>query len=128
MRIATSKYLRYKMKISSSYSCSLCFPAATETLDHIYLKCPKTLPFKEKLRSFITNSVDSTYSLENHVYYFTCDHPNNVINFLNLVANWYIGRKVQNEKVFYWDEYLKFVKQFLIGEKTHTRTILEPLV
>ena len=40
--IATSKYMRYKMKIDTSYECSHCLAGTIETLKHLYLECPKT--------------------------------------------------------------------------------------
>ena len=40
--IATSKYMRYKMKIETSHECSHCLANTIETLKHIYMECTRT--------------------------------------------------------------------------------------
>ncbi len=127
-RIATSNYIRHKMKISNTYTCSKCFPLVVpETLEHIYLKCPQTITFHKKLAEFITSNIDPNYNTTKLIH-ITCLHPNKAVNFLNLVGNWYIGRKFQKNKQIYWDEYISQIKWFLIGEKSQTRDVLNDVL
>ncbi len=128
MQIATNKYHRYKMKITTSYNCYFCGPETVETLEHIYLKCPKTVNFKQKLNVFIRNFIDRDYPENEIVSQFTIDHQNEAINFLYLVLHWYIGRKAQYDKALYWDEYVKFSGQFLLGEKVAIRLVLQNIL
>ena len=104
------------MKISNTYTCSNCIPLVPETLEHIYIKCPKTGVFHEKLAEYITRTLDPQYRLAD-LYHITCMHPSKAVNFLNLVGNWYIGRKFQKDKQLYWDEYIRHVRKYLVGEK-----------
>lgn len=129
MQIATCKYMRHKMKIANTYRCSSCSLNAPETLAHIYIHCPKTLSFYLQLNNYIRNGLDPQYiATDKYFTHFTCGHTNAGVNFLNLVACWYIGRKFQWGKDFFWDEFIKFVNQFLIGEKTHIKECLADLL
>ncbi len=115
-KISTSKYLRHKMKISNTYTCSNCIPLVPETLEHIYIKCRNTVDFRKKLADFITRTLDPQYRLID-LTHITCLHPIKAVNFLNLVGNWYIGRKFQKDKQLYWDEYIRHMKKYLVGER-----------
>ena len=116
------------MKVSNTYNCSKCLPLIVpETLEHIYLKCPQTIIFHKKLAEFISRNIDPKYNTTdlNHI---ACIHPNKAVNFLNLVGNWYIGRKFQKNKQLYWDEYISQIRWHLIGEKAQTRDELRKIL
>ena len=62
MRISTCKYMRYKMKIATDNDhCSMCH-TNLETLEHIFLNCPHTLAFTDKLHKFIKDNLDVNYN------------------------------------------------------------------
>jgi hypothetical protein len=46
--IATSKFMRYKMKISPTFNCAKCPHGSVETLEHIYVHCPKNIIFSKE--------------------------------------------------------------------------------
>ena len=74
MKIATSKYLRYKMKIENNPNCHICVNIF-ETLGHIYLECPKTLAFLEQVEELIRARVDETYTDHHKILHFSYNHP-----------------------------------------------------
>ena len=117
-QIATSKYLRFKMKISSSPTCSNCHGGKVETLEHIYLNCEENNKFFNKVSEFIKDDIEPNYRSDLKLNRFSCSHENSSVNYVNLVANWYVGRKTQYQKKLYWDEFLKYVRCLLVGEKT----------
>ena len=116
-RIATSRYLRFKMKIDGDPNCPKC--GELETLEHIYINCQYSLDFVSKVHSFITANLDSTFNDHEHVIRLGCIHPNQAIIFMLLTCNWYIGRQYQRNKGLYWEPYVRFCKQFLNGEKLY---------
>ena len=128
MKIATCKYSRHKMKLADNGYCCFCGPQTLETLDHIYLECPVTNIFLEKLSHFIANNIEQGYTDDHMILHLTCYHANTTVNFLNLLANWYIGRKFQMGKPLFWDEFVKYLGQFLIGEKRQTKQALVNVV
>ena len=128
MKIATCKYSRHKMKLADNCYCCFCGPQTLETLDHIYLECPVTTAFLEKLSHFIANNIEQGYTDDHMILHLTCYHTNTTVNFLNLLANWYIGRKFQRGKSLFWDEFVKYIGQFLIGEKRQTKQALVNVV
>ena len=115
--IATSKYMRYNMKINSSFNCAQCHPGSVETLEHIYIECPKHDIFFKRVDDFIKNFIEPNYSSNRKIYRLICSHSCKTINFLNVVANWYVGRKVQHDKQLHWDEFNKYMNIFLEGER-----------
>jgi hypothetical protein len=123
MKIATSKYLRYKMKIENNYNCDNCVNQR-ETLEHIYLECPKTLTFLAQVEEHIRARIDESYSDHDKLLHFTCNHTNKAVNYVNLVAKWFIGRQFQNHKPLYFDAFEKFVDQFLTGEKQSIKVVI----
>jgi hypothetical protein len=123
MKIATSKYLRYKMKIENNYNCDNCVNQR-ETLEHIYLECPKTLTFLTQVEEHIRARIDESYSDHDKLLHFTCNHTNKAVNYVNLVAKWFIGRQFQNHKPLYFDAFEKFVDQFLTGEKQSIKVVI----
>ena len=108
------------MNLESNTNCTFCLNTP-ETLEHIYLYCPKTVQFLEGVNNLIVNTLAPNYRDPNKLIHFTCYSPNKAINFINLVANWYLGRQFQNKKQIYWDAFIKFKNQFLIGEKQAIR-------
>ena len=130
MKVATCRYMRHKMKITNSPHCCFCGPGTLETLEHIYLKCPKTLNFLKTLSDFIKSNIDIGYNSSNlnKLFHFTYNHHITAVNFLNLASNWYIGRKFQKGKELFWDEFIKFAKIFLEGEKPIIKTALDQKV
>ena len=117
-RIATSNHIRFKMKISSTSNCSNCRGGNLETLEHIYLNCQENNKFFQKVSEFIKNNIEPDYLTDSTLARFSCCHDNSAVNYVNLVANWYVGRKTQYRKQLYWDEFIKNLKILLVGEKT----------
>ena len=112
------------MKIENNSNCHIYICVNIfETLEHIYLECPKTLAFLEQVEELIRARVDETYTDHYKILHFTCNHPNKAVNFINLVANWYIGRQFQSNKPFYIDAFDKFINQFLVGEKSSIKNV-----
>ena len=117
MKISTCRYMRFKMKIDSdSPMCSLC-RQAVESLIHIFITCHVTNVFIKKVNTFIVNKIDPNYSDPNKFYFITCSHDNILINFLNIIAKWYISRQFQCKNHLIWEGYAKYVKIFICGEK-----------
>ena len=116
MRIATCKYKRYKMKLATEDTCSLCADHI-ETLDHIYLNCKFSRHFVSLLTIFIRNNIDPLYKDDNHVYFITCYHNNMLINYCNLVGKWFLGRSVQMGDSPVWGKFVRTVRRMLCGEK-----------
>ena len=77
--------------------------------------------------SLVLITIDPQYTLQdlNHI---TCIHPSRAVNFLNLVGNWYVGRKFQANKQLYWDEYIRYVKKYLVGEAALIRNVLRDMI
>ena len=109
------------MKLEDSVTCSFCTNTA-ETLEHIYLNCPKSIEFRDKVEKHIKDVLPQFYNhQDSRVDRFTCYSTSKSVNFIYLVANWYLGRQFQNKKHLYWDAFIKFRNQFLIGEKKEIR-------
>ena len=86
------------MKIAQNNICIHC-NRKIETLEHIFLDCSVSKRFKNELDLFINaNKIFKGYKDTNGYYWITCNHPNNIINYLNLVAKWYLSRCYQTEK------------------------------
>ena len=125
MRISTCKYMRYKMNIEkSSPYCSHC-SSSLETLPHIFLQCSHTLDFKSRLNAFITLKLDHQYRDPKNFHFLTCNHENKTINYINMVAKWYISKQFQNQLKLDWLGYKRFTKLVITGEKPHITNILE---
>ena len=117
MRITTCKYMRFKMGIvSDSPMCSLC-NSELETLPHIFLKCSHTISFLGRLRSFILLKIDPHFRDSKRIHYITCGHNNNLINYLNTAAKWYISKQFQKGIPLIWEGFIKFIRLALHGEK-----------
>ena len=117
MRISTCKYMRYKMHIArDSDQCSLC-NSALETLAHIFLYCPYSKVFTDRLNKFITDNIFKDFRDTTRYYFITCNHVNSVVNYLNITAKWYMSRKFQTAKPLIWEEYIRYIRVALTGEK-----------
>ena len=115
-RIATCRYMRHKMKIETdSPYCSLCHEHV-ETLSHILLDCSFTSEFRCKVDLFIKTNIDTLYSSHNH-HIVTLSHSDRRINYINAVANWYLGNSFQNKKELNFFAFLGTLKLCMLGEK-----------
>ena len=124
MRISTCRYMRYKMNIvKDTDQCSLCH-VALETLEHIFFHCPSTKAFNNKLNAFISDQVDIDFRDPKMFHFITCNHSNPIVNFVNLAAKWYISKNFQNSKPLIWDEFLRYIRFILAGEKQNVRVFL----
>ena len=127
MKLSTCKLTRHKMGIEPTNGlCRHC--TQLESLQHIFMNCVHSTRFIKLLNRYITSHFDSTYSDHLRYYFITCDHSNTSINFLNLVAKWYISREFQNSRDLRWDSYLNYIKIFLTGEKDIIRNMVEPIL
>ena len=92
MRISTCKYMRYKMHIArDSDQCSLC-NSALETLPHIFLYCPYSKVFTDRLNKFITVNIFTDFRDTKRYYFITCNHNNAIVNYINITAKWYMSK------------------------------------
>ena len=95
MRISTCRYMRYKMKIDiNSPNCIYC-TSKLETLRHIFLDCPRTIPLIIYLEYCIMNNLDANYNDPNKIFYVTCSHDNPYVNFIWAAFKLYISRSFQ---------------------------------
>ena len=108
----------------SSPYCSHC-SSSLETLPHIFLQCSHTLDFKSRLNAFIILKLDHQYRDPKNFHFLTCNHENKAINYINMVAKWYISKQFQNQLKLDWLGYKRFTKLVITGEKPHITNILE---
>ena len=75
----------------------------------------------EKLKVFKSMLFKRTWNAAqcdvNKLYFITASHDNNIINYLNMAAKWYISRNFQLGKRPIWPMFLKFLDKILLGEK-----------
>ena len=116
-RIATSRYMRKKMKIESTDLCHMC-EVNVETLEHQQLYCIHTQNFRKLLETQIVTKIPGSSSRE--VDYITCISKNKAISYLRLVVNYYINMKFHKQKKLWWEEYTSWVKKFLQFERNIT--------
>ena len=127
MRISTCKLMRFKMKIALDNGlCRHCH--RLESLTHIFFECDHTSRLLAKLGSFIRLNFDNTYSDNLRYYLVTCNHENQVINYLNMAVKWYISRQYQASRDLHWAQFLNYLRIQMIGERPTVRTALVPLV
>ena len=128
LRISTCKYMRFKMNIvKDNGRCGLC-NGALETLEHIFIYCPNTKIFIRSLNIFIRHKICREYRDINNYYLVTCYHSNPLINYLNITAKWYISKNFQNKKRLLWDEYIRFVKFALTGERRSIKVAVDDIL
>ena len=113
-RIATSRYMRKKMKIETSDLCHMC-EVNVETLEHQQLNCVYTQRFRKLLETRIVAKIPGYRSHE--IESITCIGTNKSICYLGLVANQYISKKFHKQKQLWWEEYRSWVKKGLQYEK-----------
>ena len=125
-RIATSRYMRKKMKIDSSDLCHMC-EVNVETLEHQQLNCVYTKRFRELLETRLVAKIPENRSQA--VDLITCGGTNKCVSYLRLVVNQYISKKFHKQKKLWWDEYKSWVKKGLKYEKElsaeEKQTVLE---
>ena len=125
MRISTCKYMRYKMHIArDSDQCSFC-NSALETLAHIFLYCPYSKVFTDRLNKFITDNIFKDFRDTKRYYFITCNHVNSIVNYLNITAKWYMSKKFQTAKPLIWEEYIRYIRVALTGEKRNICVTIE---
>ncbi len=125
MRISTCKYMRFRMRICrDGGQCSLCH-SALETLPHIFLKCKVTIEFVKRLNTFVCMKIDPTYRDPKKFFFITCNHHNNIINYINMSAKWYISKQFQNAKQLTWEGFIRLIRFALTGDKNNIRAALE---
>ena len=125
MRISTSRYMRYKMRIVLDNPNCLKCTNNIETLPHIFINCHHTKSFLSILRTFILLKIDPLYRDNNCSYLITINHSSQVINYLNMVAKWYISKQFQQEQPLSWQGFKRFVHIALLGEKESIQSALK---
>ena len=116
MRISTSRYMRYKMKIDTESPVCVHCNVDLETLSHIFLFCPKVSPLIEYIEQCIKDQVDVNYIDENKICYITCNHENPVVNYLWVATKFYISSKFQNAKSMSQIGLKNYIVSILHGE------------
>ena len=117
--------MRFKMRIAKDNDqCSLC-QGGLETLEHIFIQCPQTNIFKNILNTFIKNKIDREYRDNRNYHFMICNHANPLVNYINLTAKWYISRNFQQSKPLIWDEFVRYTKFALNGDKSNICIVLK---
>ena len=117
MRISTCKLMRWKMRIEKdSGNCNYC--NVPESLTHIFLDCNHTFGFVNKLGNFIREKFDPDYWDVTRFYFITCSHQIQEVNFINMIAKWYMSKQFQFKNEVKWDLFLKHIGIFMVGEKS----------
>ena len=120
-RLCTSKYMRKIMRIEKdSDQCHAC-SNFVETLDHQLTACVATVRFREKLEQSIRTE-ETDYTDEDSTF-ISCTHTNKAVNYLNLVAKYYINLKFRKQKLLWWEEYTWYAKNFLDIDKVEEDTL-----
>ena len=120
MRISTCRYMRHKMKIDMiTPNCTFCL-TNVETLEHIYLYCPKTVPLIIYLEYLVTNNLENNYVDQNRITYITCNHENPFINYIWASFKLFISRCFQTSKEPSLKSFENFVIWMLVGEQDET--------
>ena len=94
--VQTSRYMRYKMKIDNNHQGLKCPLGTIETLKHFHLECPANQAFFQKVTEFAMGYIDEEFSNSN-INQFALNHDIAAVNFIFLVAYWYVGRKTQQK-------------------------------
>ena len=84
-----------------------------------------TNTFKNTLITFINNKIDREYRDNGNCHFMICNHANPLVNYINLAAKWYISRNFQHSKSLIWDEFVRYKKFALNGDKNNICVILE---
>ena len=127
MRISTCKLMRWKMNIEPNNGlCRHC--GVLESLNHIYFNCNHATMFIRKIVRFIRDKLESGYTDSFRYYFITCNHDNQIVNFVNLAAKWFISRQFQTNNDLVWDSFIKTMKMLLTGERREICTPLKPIL
>ena len=96
--LATNSYLK-KINITSSDLCSLC-NTEIETISHVFLFCPFTLPIWNAFSCLIYNKISKRigFSIENVIFGEESNIKNIAINFIILNAKDYIFKCFKKKK------------------------------
>ena len=124
MRISTCRHMRFKMNIDNDFKCSKCNDAV-ENLEHIFIHCLSTLRFIKLLNTFIRDKFLAEYQDESKFHFITCCHDNKVVNYLNLIAKWFISRCFQTGMELSWFNFLRNIKKLLCGD---LKLLREPIL
>ena len=95
MRVSTSRYMHYKMKIDISGPDCIHCTSKLDTLRHIVLECSRTIPLIINLEYCIMNNLDPNYNDPNKIFYVTSSHDILYVNFIWAAFKLYISRSLQ---------------------------------
>ena len=82
------------------------------------------LDFNYRLNAFIILKLDHQYRDPKNFHFLTFNHENKAINYINMVAKWYISKQFQNQLKLDWLGYKRFTKLVITGEKPHITNII----
>ena len=68
------------------------------------------------------------YRDQNCKYFITVTHSNQIINYLNMIAKWYISRQFQNIQPLAWDGFKRLISIALVGERECIRKALNDIM
>ena len=117
-RVATSRYMRKKMKIDNTDLCHLC-GTSVETIEHQQIQCIHTKRFRMKLETKLKTAFPDLKDPE-EVDLLNCSNKNKAVNFMRTVANCYINKKYHKQKLLWWEEYSAWVRKELQFENKLT--------
>ena len=125
MRISTCRYMRYKMKIDVvSPNCLYC-PSKLETLQHIFLECPKSIILSIYIEHLIIANIDPNYSDPDKIYYITCSHDSPAINFIWASFKLYVSRSFQCFKDPSITGYKNLLRTIFYGESVEIVEVIK---
>ena len=104
-RIYTTNKLLFQMNLITSPNCSFC-GNTDETIDHLFWKCPKTQSFIRDMKSrFQENSIMLPLDEETFILGNFSPNVSNTLQFLMLVAKYYIGINRSSKRLLNFPEY-----------------------
>ena len=53
---------------------------------------------------------DPDLSDQQEIDIVVCTNNNKIVNFLRIIANWYISKKYHKQKLLWWEEYSAWVR------------------
>ena len=107
-RVATSRDMRMKMKIATTDLCHLC-GISIETIEHQQFNCTYTKNFRNNLEARLKSAFPDL-SDQQEIDIVVCTNNNKIVNFLRIIANWYISKKYHKQKLLWWEEYSAWVR------------------
>jgi len=114
-RLCTSRYMRKIMNIErETDQCHAC-KLEVETLEHQLISCSVTVTFKTELEHKI--KVEIPDYKEDIASFVTATHNNKVVNYLNIIAKYYINKKFRQQKLLWWEEYAWYARNFILYDK-----------